>query len=1401
MGKLLPFSTVLSLFLLVPASIIWGQKINVNKGILTTEFALAQGNVTIYLPSDIRPGDIISGTIIVSPEGRNERLQKTNLEKMLGSTLELFSAAIKLEKAEQPFKLNIPAQLSSVIDWKQASGQSLSASIPSTVFSKKIPVTDRCVFPSHVLTESVFYVVGPFDGDIMNTSGVIAETPLKMLAESPRQCIASWPANAKGQKQCSITENGKTCTEPVSGVDMIVTTGKLNLRRGESTYIDVKLTGLQSLPDKAVLTVTNLSQEIVTMVNGNTQVIPIWPLADSAEGSVSFHFPAASIAVGNFNVNLNLELPDNIRIYSTSEEEVPAGYTRKTCDCSVTATIRRTGNSFSVQANGTCAGAHGIGIQTFERCKTAYIGYDWQVTSGAENAEVSGPNNTSNFTVRTKNNGQYIICVVVTVVCIDGTTCTTTQCMNQEGSAVPAGTTVRDPKPPTVTGDPTVERPPPSKCSCYCTVAITALGAAGKNFNYSAAANAQCTGSSGTGATRVRCSVTSVSYIWNILTGGASARIKGAANLPGVIIERDNTQPFTLQVVALVTCSDGSTCRCSAVIEVGGNSKTCSPVVTEIVEPRMNGGFIKAHYGISGKNPLPRDEFIILQAEATDWDQVEFRCNPSKPDCPDEPSLKRFGVEGRVAYQWRTPKGSFVKLGCLPDDSTATGERVIFKPPVIPLPVRRNDTTVSFKINLQIIDDGSAITDPPQNKEIDVEIKRSKSKPDVYTVSFSGGTGTPPSRPRSVDTLKTCLTREPEWKPGDNLTNPVIIKPTAVPNSDKMVNGQWLLLTATDQPDTDSIIFRCSSQNKCDTSILEKAYPEPVKWEWEILRGGGVFVTAAGAGTITEGGSVIYQPPLVSTAEETEVVIRLKVFNPRSGNPRSPGSSRMDPFKNANDLVIKYYRPGIRLEHPPLSWLPQDTNSVEINSKLMYRQNGEWRDGLAHMCRIHFFELLDVSRQKGVCMNEPVPNRVDSCSDLYLKKENRHDVFPPERPDRRCRIDGLYPLASTIAPSLSYAIKVHSRDFGAYGSFRSFATIQKEKDATPLYISIPVKRTDVTHPNRRPKKTEYADNRITVPHDIDENHIADGGWTVWGGGHVNDPEPNDQDEDNVPAGDGFNGDGLVNYEEYRGFRVLNVNRTDTHRRTSPVNKDIFIRNRDNLPLGLYTRITRLHVHEISERQYISDDDELRFVNFNFDPAMHDTLQRGLTLRRFNRASEVINRKTRQPLFRGTELEGLLGVAISMPQPPSTTLQISDLRPTRPNEQLAELIFTEKIAAVCIERRIDLNQKIESVTAHELLHGNNVCHHGEGDYRVPGEANRRQGLRSGNMDCVMRYANKDPIPGHPVEPIGSTLCTSPTGTGYNASNRNFGDAAAGRGNCAGQIRISGKGSPPKPCGEK
>ncbi len=286
------------------------------KGLITVEFNYPQGNIKLYLPNDINQGDIISGLISFEPYGKNDKQKQKSLDELLKNKLKIGNPVPGPGvKALAELYTGETVKIKTVV----------SAPFIVSIFDKnnKVKTTEitpgkeshgkenYCQIPTHALTGNPLTIYGPFDGDFSNTNCRLNNKSLEILAESPQETIIDYPANASGVQTLFIQENGQQkCEKKVSGVDMNLSTGKLNLQKGESTYVEVALTGLQNLPDNATLTITNITTGIVTMIGGENQVITIPPADISSTGLFTKRFNLQSIKTGTFSVDVNLDLPE-----------------------------------------------------------------------------------------------------------------------------------------------------------------------------------------------------------------------------------------------------------------------------------------------------------------------------------------------------------------------------------------------------------------------------------------------------------------------------------------------------------------------------------------------------------------------------------------------------------------------------------------------------------------------------------------------------------------------------------------------------------------------------------------------------------------------------------------------------------------------------------------------------------------------------------------------------------------------------------------------------------------------------------------------------------------------------------------------------------------------------------
>jgi hypothetical protein len=241
---------------------------------------------------------------------------------------------------------------------------------------------------------------------------------------------------------------------------------------------------------------------------------------------------------------------------------------------------------------------------------------------------------------------------------------------------------------------------------------------------------------------------------------------------------------------------------------------------------------------------------------------------------------------------------------------------------------------------------------------------------------------------------------------------------------------------------------------------------------------------------------------------------------------------------------------------------------------------------------------------------------------------------------------------------------------------------------------------------------------LDLPFDNNHNHISDE-WEQGSSGLAD----AGADDDNRPEGNGIDGDGLSVYEEYRGFMCRAV-----HTRTAPFLKDLFIRDQHGLGSGMLGQ-SGISIHFISKDEYGKEEGAQNKYVINC-----------------NRAYATLGQQHLLGLRKGTVPDGYMGMAQGKgdPGPPRQTSIV--------------------IIAAYRCRRAGPGW-LEVVVSHELSHGCNVRHHGEGDYQGNYlETRQDDGTWAGSSDpftalyphmvaatgaqcsgaenCIMRYPGAD-----------------------------------------------------------
>jgi len=220
-------------------------------------------------------------------------------------------------------------------------------------------------------------------------------------------------------------------------------------------------------------------------------------------------------------------------------------------------------------------------------------------------------------------------------------------------------------------------------------------------------------------------------------------------------------------------------------------------------------------------------------------------------------------------------------------------------------------------------------------------------------------------------------------------------------------------------------------------------------------------------------------------------------------------------------------------------------------------------------------ELTNVTRWPGIAMNAPLASS-DTSPDLVFESG----------------FSGTVAIQRDNQPRL-VDVPILIRDYAAGGTLK--VTIPDRRGSRTVSVSIP---TDVNR-NRLPDIGWRFVNRVSP---IEYLHVPESGLTASSDGESMIPkgQPLPAGGTGQPKQLGISGDGLVAFEEYRGFFVDGL-----HTRTNPHRKDLFVdidrnlRKYDNIFLSL-----ALTFHYIESDESRADGLGLHpWINFNRSPSI------------------------------------------------------------------------------------------------------------------------------------------------------------------------------------------------------
>ena len=292
-------------------------------GVITEEISTKDGKFLLHRTTHLPKGKSISGTVTFEPESDKTKKREKQIENLKRYILKIGDQIISNDgifTMKLPDTDNIPLQV-------LTSEGKLVQEIPFELSEPLIP--ENLKMPKTIRKDFAEKITGDFSGDISNANILLNEKPVDILAGNDTELFFKVENIEPGKQDLSLEYDDVKATESVNVVDYTLQAGRLNLNRGESTYLNVKVVGLKDLQEPLELSVQNQSVGTILLEGGDIQTIQITPSEVAETGIWQKRFDIQSLRRGSFRIYTDLivfeeniketEFPDT----DTLVEEIP----------------------------------------------------------------------------------------------------------------------------------------------------------------------------------------------------------------------------------------------------------------------------------------------------------------------------------------------------------------------------------------------------------------------------------------------------------------------------------------------------------------------------------------------------------------------------------------------------------------------------------------------------------------------------------------------------------------------------------------------------------------------------------------------------------------------------------------------------------------------------------------------------------------------------------------------------------------------------------------------------------------------------------------------------------------------------------------------------------------------
>lgn len=288
--------------------VIESRIVEAGPGILSADFTLNLGKVYANFPSDFAAGGPVSGTIAIVPIGKTDAERARNLAAIRSVSAEICGTRHTLNDALFVCPEVTPDRRSITLKLEPAGLRRLVIEEPGAAKGpEENPAGENAfVLPSEGLGGTRARIPGPFDGNFDDTVILIGDTPVHLVAESPRSCIFDVPASPIGLTRIQLSENGTSVSGAFRTIGLRLTPPRPIIHTGDTTSFSAEVTGLAPLERPLSMLIRNLSTEVVAMEGGDAQTLVIAPSQVSAAGTFAISRRLTGKRRGDYVVNVSI---------------------------------------------------------------------------------------------------------------------------------------------------------------------------------------------------------------------------------------------------------------------------------------------------------------------------------------------------------------------------------------------------------------------------------------------------------------------------------------------------------------------------------------------------------------------------------------------------------------------------------------------------------------------------------------------------------------------------------------------------------------------------------------------------------------------------------------------------------------------------------------------------------------------------------------------------------------------------------------------------------------------------------------------------------------------------------------------------------------------------------------